>query len=297
MPTTACLSQSGDMPVPELTDYRLLGRSGLRVSPLSLGTMTFGGAAWGSDDTQSARILDHYVDRGGNFLDTSNYYGNMGGSEELLGKIVGDRRDRLVIATKFALTMRPGDPNASGNHRKHMMQAVEDSLRRLKTDYIDVFYLHVWDNRTPVDEILRSFDDLVRVGKVRYIGLSDTPAWQGARMQAVAELRGWTQFAALQIPYNLTQRDVEADLIPMAAELGMGVMPWSPLAGGVLAAKYDTTEVVDPDPGAPMTRRIQNQRTGKLTGRNLEIARAAAQVADEIGATPAQVALAWTLQN
>ena len=163
--------------MPQLDHYRLLGRSGLRVSPLSLGTMTFGaGGAWGSDDAEAARMVDHYVDRGGNFIDTANYYGNMGGSERLLGEILGDRRERLVLSTKYSLTTRPADPNAGGNQRKSMVRSVEDSLKRLKTDYIDLFYLHMWDYRTPADEILRAFDDLVRMGKVLYIGLSDTPA-------------------------------------------------------------------------------------------------------------------------
>jgi aryl-alcohol dehydrogenase-like predicted oxidoreductase len=161
----------------QLDHYRLLGRSGLRVSPLSLGTMTFGaGDGWGSDDAEAARIVDHYVDRGGNFLDTANFYGKAGGSEQVLAKLIAGRRDRLVVATKYSLTMRRGDPNASGNHRRNMVRAVEDSLRRLETDYIDLFYLHVWDSTTPVEEILRGFDDLVRAGKIVYAGLSDTPA-------------------------------------------------------------------------------------------------------------------------
>lgn len=287
--------------MPQLDHYRLLGRSGLRVSPLSLGTMTFGaGGAWGSDDAEAARMVDHYVDRGGNFIDTANYYGNMGGSERLLGEILGDRRERLVLSTKYSLTTRPADPNAGGNQRKSMVRSVEDSLKRLKTDYIDLFYLHMWDYRTPADEILRAFDDLVRMGKVLYIGLSDTPAWQASKMQAIADLRGWSQFVALQTSYSLTVRDAERDLIPMAADAGMGVLPWSPLAGGVLAGKYsqrDAAPDAPPAPGEPLSRRTINRMTGRLTPRNLEIAAIAGDIAREMGVSAAQVALAWTMQN
>ena len=232
----------------QLDDYRLLGRSGVRVSPICLGTMTFGvGAAWGSTDEEAAQLVDLYIDRGGNFIDTANFYGQLGQSEVLLGQAIDGRRDRLVISTKYSLTTSPGDPNASGNHRKNMVRAVEGSLKRMKTDYIDLYYLHMWDFRTPVDEILRAFDDLVRAGKILYIGLSDIPAWQASRMQAIAELRGWSQFCALQISYSLTERTVERELIPMAAEMGMGVCPWSPLGGGVLAGKYSKADLVPPD--------------------------------------------------
>ncbi len=205
----------------KLDDYRLLGRSGLRVAPLSLGTMTFGlQAGWGSSDDRPRRMFERYVELGGNFLDTANFYAN-GGSEKLVGQLVQGRRDRMVIATKYSLTMQPGDPNAGGNHRKNMMRAVEASLKRLQTDYIDLFYLHIWDSRTPVEEILRAFDDLVRAGKILYVGISDTPAWQVSRMQAIAELRGWSPLVALQIPYNLTERSVERDFMPMALDMGL----------------------------------------------------------------------------
>jgi aryl-alcohol dehydrogenase-like predicted oxidoreductase len=211
-----------------LDNYRLLGRSGVRVSPLCLGTMTFGvePGAWGCTDAEAAQLVDLYIDQGGNFIDTADFYGQLGQSEVLLGQAVNGRRDRLVISTKYSLTTSPGDPNASGNHRKNMVRSVEDSLKRMKTDYIDLYYLHMWDFHTPVDEILRAFDDLVRAGKILYIGLSDTPAWQASRMQAIAELRGWSQFCALQISYGLTERTVEREMIPMAAEMGMGVCPW-----------------------------------------------------------------------
>jgi len=280
-----------------LDHYRLLGRSGLRVSPLALGTMTFGvGQGWGTDEAEAERILGRYAERGGNSIDTANFYAN-GESERMLGRLLGDRRQGFVVATKYSLTMRPGDPNASGNHRKNMVQAVEDSLRRLQTDYIDLLYLHVWDGRTPVDEILRAFDDLVRAGKILYAGLSDTPAWQASRMQAIAELRGWTPLVALQLPYNLTERTVERDLLPMAAEMGMGVLPWSPLAGGVLSGKYRAEDLArTTGAGSAMdSRKDINLATGRLSERNLAIAAVVSQIATELGRTPAQVALAWTL--
>jgi aryl-alcohol dehydrogenase-like predicted oxidoreductase len=282
----------------KLDDYRLLGRSGLRVSPLSLGTMTFGVAgAWGSSDAEAGKMVDLYLERGGNCLDTANFYGN-GGSERVLSKLISGRRERLVLATKYSLTMRPGDPNASGNHRKNMIRSVEDSLRRLETDYIDLLYLHMWDYRTPVEEVLRGFDDLARAGKILYAGLSDTPAWQASRMQAIAELRGWIPIVALQIPYNLTERTVERELLPMAREMGMGVLPWSPLAGGVLSGKYGRGDLVKKDLAdfsASSTRKDINIATGRLTERNLDIAGVVSDVAREIGVTAAQVALAWTM--
>ena len=280
----------------QLDHYRLLGRSGLRVSPLALGTMTFGtGNGWGSSDAEAEAIFRRYAEHGGNSIDTANFYGN-GGAERVVGKLLQDQRSRFVVATKYSLTMQPGDPNASGNHRKNMRQSVEDSLRRLQTDYIDLLYLHVWDSRTPVDEILRAFDDLVRAGKILYIGLSDTPAWQASRMQAMAELRGWSTFAALQIPYNLTERTVERELLPMAREMGLGVLPWSPLAGGVLSGKYSAADLqAGNDSSAPSARVAVNRASGRLSERTLTIAAVLREVAAELGCTPAQAALAWTL--
>jgi aryl-alcohol dehydrogenase-like predicted oxidoreductase len=281
----------------KLDQYRLLGRSGLRVSPLSLGTMTFGVAQgeWGSTEADASQMLGNYIDRGGNFVDTANFYGQMGGSETLLGRLLGDRRERVVLSTKYSLTTRPGDPNASGNHRRNMVRAVEDSLRRLNTDYIDLFYLHMWDATTPVDEVLRGFDDLVRSGKIVYAGISDTPAWRCSHMQGIADLRGWAPFVALQISYSLIERTVERELLPMALAMGMGVIPWSPLGGGVLSGKY-TLEDLRPAAGGKMSSRKDiNLATGRLTDRNLEIAMVAAEIAREIECTPAQVALAWTL--
>ena len=279
----------------QLDDYRLLGRSGLRVSPLSLGTMTFAAESWGSSDDEAARMIDMYIDRGGNIIDTANFYGGMGGSEVLLGKLIKARRQRLVVSTKYALTTRPGDANASGNHRKSMVQSVEDSLRRLGSDFIDLYYLHMWDFRTPVDEILRAFDDLVRAGKVLYIGLSDTPAWQASRMQAIAELRGWSQFCALQISYSLIERTVERELIPMAHEMGLGVCPWSPLGGGVLTGKYRQEDLTGSD--GVLSRKSINMMTGRLNESTLAVAAVVSAVAAELGCSAAQVALAWTLGN
>ncbi len=284
----------------KLDDYRLLGRSGLRVSPLSLGTMTFGlQAGWGSSDEEARQMFDHYVERGGNFLDTANFYAN-GGSEKLVGELLQGRRDRMVVATKYSLTMQPGDPNAGGNHRKNMVRAVEASLRRLQTDYIDLYYLHIWDNRTPAEEIMRAFDDLVRAGKILYVGISDTPAWQVSRMQAIAELRGWSPLVALQIPYNLTERSVELEFMPMAREMGLGVLPWAPLAGGVLSGKYareDLNVPVEKKLGALDSRKAINLARGRLSERTLDIADAVSTIAKEMNRTSAQIALAWTLLN
>ena len=284
----------------QLDDYRLLGRSGLRVSPLALGTMTFrvgDGMSWGSSDEEARQMIDIYCERGGNFIDTADFYGQLGQSEVLLGELVKDRRDTLVISTKYSLTTRPGDPNASGNHRKNMVRSVEDSLRRMQTDYIDLLYLHMWDFRTPVEEILRAFDDLVRAGKVLYIGLSDVPAWQASRMQAIAQLRGWSQFCALQICYSLIERTVEREMIPMAREMGMGVSPWAPLGQGVLTGKYSRDDLAPGSMDDVSTRKAINAVTGKLTEQTLDIADVAVGVAKEIGCTPAQLAVAWTLRN
>ncbi len=286
----------------QLDHYRLLGRSGLRVSPLSLGTMTYGVPAdsWGSSDEDAAKQFDYYMDRGGNFIDTANFYGGMGGSERVVGELMKGKRSRVVLATKYSITMSPGDPNASGNHRKNMVQAVEESLKRLQTDYIDLFYLHVWDSRTPVEEILRAFDDLVRAGKILYTGISDTPAWQISRMQAIAELCRWSPFVALQIPYSLAERTVEREFMPMARELGLGVLPWSPLGGGVLTGKYTREDLKlqqSSDMGSMTSRKAQNLATNRLSAHSLDIADVVVEVATELDKSPAQVALAWTLLN
>ncbi|NMO17416.1 aldo/keto reductase [Pyxidicoccus fallax] len=280
-----------------LDTYRLLGRSGLRVSPLSLGTMTFGSDwGWGADVEESRRLFDTYVDRGGNFIDTASFYTN-GSSEQLVGTFSEGKRERLVLATKYTLATRPGDPNSGGNHRKNMVRTVEQSLARMKTDYIDLLYLHAWDGTTPVEEVLRAMDDLVRAGKVLYLGISDTPAWQVSRMQALADVRGWTPFVALQIEYSLIQRTVERELMPMARELGLGVIPWSPLASGVLTGKYSKADLEPAGSGIATSRKGVAQVSGSLSARGLAIAEVVKEVARSVERTPAQVALAWTLRN
>jgi aryl-alcohol dehydrogenase-like predicted oxidoreductase len=283
----------------QLDHYRLLGRSGLRVSPLTLGTMTFGlpPGTWGSTPEEASQMVDLYIDRGGNFIDTANFYGQQGQSEAWLEPMIESRRNSLVVSTKYSLTTRPGDPNASGNHRKNMVHSLDDSLKRLGTDYIDLYYLHMWDFRTPVDEILRAFDDLVHAGKILYIGLSDTPAWQASRMQAIAELRGWSQFCALQISYSLAERTVEREMIPMAKEMGMGVCPWSPLGSGVLTGKYTKADIAPPDMSNLVSRKAINAVTGRITEQSLAAGETVVAIAKEIGKTPAQVAIAWTLLN
>jgi aryl-alcohol dehydrogenase-like predicted oxidoreductase len=274
-----------------LETYRLLGRSGLRVSPLALGSMTFG-EEWGAEERESRRIFDAYVDRGGNFIDTAGFYAD-GKSEELTGRFAESKREQLVLATKYSLVRGVGDPNSAGNGRRNMMRTVETSLRRLRTDRIDLFFLHVWDDTTPADEILRAFDDLVAQGKILYLGISDTPAWQIARLQTMAELRGWTQLAGLQVEYNLIERTAERDLIPAAQALGIGVLPWSPLGSGRLSGKYATGASSEAAGG----RGAMLVAGGRITERATAIADAVKAVADEIGVTSAQVAIAWTLTN
>ncbi|MTD09640.1 aldo/keto reductase [Serratia sp. YC16] len=279
-----------------LDHYRLLGRSGLRVSPLALGTMTFGADwGWGAELAEARRLFDVYVERGGNFIDTANRY-TEGSAERFVGEFAAGRRDRLVIATKYTLPMPPDDPNSGGNHRKSMLRSVEASLQRLNTDYIDLLYLHAWDFTTPVEEIMRAMDDLVRAGKVLYVAVSDLPAWQASRMQMLAELRGWSSLIALQIEYSLLERTVERELMPMAQELGLGVIPWSPLAGGVLSGKYRRQDL-QPSPDEAGTRRETVRAKGMLNARNLDIADAVNQIAHGTGYTPAQIALAWTLRH
>jgi aryl-alcohol dehydrogenase-like predicted oxidoreductase len=278
-----------------LTDYRLLGRSGLRVSPLSMGAMTFG-ADWGADAAESRRMLDLYLDKGGNFVDTANYY-SYGKSEELLGEFLAEKRRQVVLATKYSIMDFPGDVNSGGNQRKNMMRSVEDSLRRLKTDYIDLFYLHIWDATTPPDEVMRGFDDLVSQGKVTYVGVSDTPAWEVSRMQMLAELRGWAPFVALQVEYSLAQRTTERDLLPMAKALGLGVIPWSPLANGMLSGKYTRADLSGGGDGGGEGRKPVMLQSGRVTERVITIAEAVGRVAKDLGKTPAQVALAWVLSQ
>lgn len=273
-----------------LDHYRLLGRSGLRVSPICLGTMTFGTEwGWGSPEEDCRQILERYLELGGNFIDTANYYTG-GESESMLGRLLAGRRREVVLATKYTLSMQPGNPNAGGNHRKCMIESLEESLRRLRTDYVDLFWLHVWEARTPIDEVMRAFDDLVSAGKVLYIGISDTPAWKVAQANTLAELRGWSRFIALQIEYSLIERTAERELLPMAADMGLGVTPWSPLGSGILTGKYSRTK----EPADSLRAKNLND---KLTERNLRIAHAAAEVAAEAGMEPAQAALRWLLER
>lgn len=279
-----------------LDSYRLLGRSGLRVSPLALGTMTFGADwGWGADKPEARRIFDTYIARGGNFIDTANQYTN-GTAEEWLGEFAGNDRESLVLATKYSALRRLTDPNSGGNHRKSMVASIEASLRRLRTDYLDLLYLHLWDGTTPVEEILRAMDDLVRAGKVLYVGISDTPAWQVARMQTIADLRGWSPLIALQFEYNLIERTAESDLIPMAQELGLGVIAWSPLASGVLTGKYNRTDLGSAVPAGGSRQDIA-LANDSLTERGLAIADVVAEIAAELGHSPAQIALAWVLRT
>ncbi|MCJ8142266.1 aldo/keto reductase [Ancylobacter sp. A5.8] len=281
-----------------LTDYKLLGRSGLRVSPLSLGTMTFGSDwGWGADSNESRRIFDLYIDRGGNFIDTAVNYTN-GAAERFLGAFTGDKRERLVLATKFTMAREPGNPNSGGNHRLNMVRSVEQSLRQLATDRIDLFYLHAWDMTTRPDEVMRALDDLVRSGKIIYLGICNTPAWRIAEMQTLADMRGWSPFVALQIEYSLVERTVEHELMPMAAAMGLGVLPWSPLGGGVLAGKYGRADVQDSrDAAVSASRKGVIASSGHLNQRSIEIAQEVRAVAEEVGSTPSQIALAWTLAN
>src|ERR1700681_1634693 len=218
--------------------YRLLGKSGLRISEAALGTMSFGDEwGWGSPKDEAQRVYETYREAGGNFLDTANFYTN-GTSERFVGGFIQGHRESVVLATKYSNATPGNDPNAAGNHRKSMMQALEASLKRLQTEYIDLYLVHIWAGITPVEEVMRGLDDLVRQGKVLYLGISDAPAWWIAQANTLAELRGWTQFIGLQIEYNLVERTVERELIPMAKAMDLGVLAWSPLAKGVLSGKY-----------------------------------------------------------
>ncbi|AKE63249.1 putative oxidoreductase [Microcystis aeruginosa NIES-2549] len=266
--------------------YKLLGNSGLRVSELCLGTMTFGEDwGWGSDKEESRAVFQAFAEAGGNFLDTANFYTN-GTSETLVGEFVKGDREKWVIATKYSLNTRPGDVNACGNHRKNLFQAVEASLKRLGTDYIDLLWLHIWDSLTPIEEVMRAFDDLVRMGKVLYIGISDSPAWIVSQANTLATLRGWTPFIGLQIEYSLKERTPERELLPMAKALNIGVTAWSPLGGGVLTGKYNQPNPVD-------GRLSMTDQPFQILDRDLKIAETVLEIAREIGKSPAQVALNW----
>ena len=273
-----------------LNDYVTLGRSGLRVSPFCLGAMTFGEDwGWGSSVAESEQIIASFMERGGNFIDTANVY-TKGHSEQIIGDFIGrDRakRDRMVIATKFFGSLYPGDPNGGGAGRKTIVSSCEQSLRRLQTDYIDLYWMHCWDVHTPIEETLRALDDLVRAGKVRYIGLSDTPAWKVAQAQTIARFRGFAPLVALQIEYSLLERTVEGELMPMALEMGLGVTPWSPLKSGVLSGKYTRANAatVKADRGERVTQ--------NLSEKVYTIIDELTAIGSELKASPASVALAW----
>src|SRR5215469_9670399 len=270
-------------------NYRLLGRSGLRVSELSLGTMTFGEEwGWGAPKDDARRIYDAYRDAGGNFIDTANLYTN-GASERLVGEFMEGHREEVVLATKYTNALPGKDPNAGGNQRKNMMQAIEASLKRLKTDYIDLYWLHIWDKITPVEEVMRAFDDLVRQGKILYAGVSDAPAWWVAQANTLASLRGWSPFIGLQIEYSLVERTVERELIPMAKALDLGLVAWSPLAGGVLTGKYDGAQ---PAEGARYSSEMMQSFLPERQ-RQERVVAALRKVSGDTGRSLAQTALAW----
>jgi aryl-alcohol dehydrogenase-like predicted oxidoreductase len=264
--------------------YRTFGRTGLRVSDLFLGAMTFGSDwGWGASPDECRTMVDAYADAGGNVIDTANNY-TEGASERIIGTVLEGRRDSFVLATKYTLTRDGADPNASGNHRKNLVRSLEQSLRSLRTDYLDLYWVHIWDDQTPLEELMRALDDVVRAGKVLYVGVSDMPAWAVARAQTLAEWRDWSPFAGLQVPYSLTQRDAERDLLPMAGHLGLSVAAWSPLAGGVLSGKFTRG-------GAADGTRVKPEN---ISARDLAVAREVDAAADRLGWSSSQVALAWT---
>jgi aryl-alcohol dehydrogenase-like predicted oxidoreductase len=273
--------------------YAQLGNSGLRVSEVCLGTMTFGdelAEGWGATREEARRIFDSFIGEGGNFFDTANNYAG-GTSERYLGELTASERDRFVIATKYTAAVRGGDPNAIGNHRKNLAQSLNASLQRLQTDYIDLYWVHAWDSLTPLAELMRALDDAVKAGKVLYIGASNIPAWVVARANALAELRGWTSFSAIQIEYSLIQRTVERDLLPMASALELAALAWAPLGRGLLTGKYSRS-----GEGSGKRGRLSPD-DARRDQRNLAIARTVDQVADELGVSSSQVALAWLRQQ
>jgi aryl-alcohol dehydrogenase-like predicted oxidoreductase len=265
--------------------YGLFGRTGLRVSELFLGAMTFGEQGGvGAPPEECRRIVDAYAEAGGNVIDTAiNYRG--GASEEILGELLTGRRDRFVLATKYTVSRDRDDPNGAGNHRKNLRLSLDTSLRRLRTDYLDIYWVHMWDRQTPVEETLRALDDEVRAGRILYVGISDTPAWVVAQADTLARCQGWTPFAGLQVPYSLLQRDIERELLPMAESLGLTVAVWSPLAGGVLSGKF--TRPQGSEPGT----RID---PASITAQQQAVALDVQSAADDLGATPSEVAIAWT---
>jgi aryl-alcohol dehydrogenase-like predicted oxidoreductase len=279
-----------------LDSYVTLGRSGLRVSPLCLGTMTFGTEwGWGSDEDVARAVFDNYIDAGGNFVDTANVY-TEGHSEELAGKFILERglRNRVVLATKFTFNVEPGNPNAGGNGRKNIYRGIDDSLKRLKTDYIDLYWLHAWDIVTPVEEVVSTLNDLVRAGKIRHYGFSDTPAWYVARAKTIAEKEGKDSLIALQLEYSLVERNIEREHIPAAQELGLGICPWSPMAGGFLSGKYKQKGASGEGEGRlEIAKEAGNPIFQRFTTANWQILKVLVDVANEIDRPPSQVALNW----
>ncbi|MDF0682183.1 MAG: aldo/keto reductase [Candidatus Nitrosocosmicus sp.] len=310
--------------------YYLLGKSGLRVSEICLGTMTFGKEwGWGASKEDSRKIFDAYVDAGGNFIDTANIYTN-GTSEKYVGDFASYDRERFVIATKYTSNTRAGDPNAGGNHRKNMVQSLDASLRRLNTDYIDLYWVHAWDQTTPIEEMMRALDDMIKSGKILYIGISDAPAWIVSQANTLANLKGWTEFASIQIEYSLIERTSERELLPMANALDIGITAWSPLGSGVLTGKYNKSSnkafienTVNKDHNQKesttndsKTRTSSSSSTSDrqndnrlnvasfsemsnilLKERNLRITEEVVNIAQEIKCTPSQVALNWIRQT
>lgn len=274
-----------------LTDFRTLGRSGLIVNPLALGTMTFGTARWGSAEDVSEAVFDAYVDAGGLFFDTADTYAK-GRSEELLGGFIARRnlRDAAVIATKFTWSAVPGAPPTGGNSRKTIHRALDASLRRLQTEYIDLYWLHHWDQVTPVEEVLQTLGDLVRAGRIRYFGFSNVPAWYAAQAATLAQVHGVPGPIALQLEYSLAERGIEREHLGAARQFGLGVTPWSPLAGGFLTGKYSREDRSGGRLGGPNP--FGDSKFSEQNWRTLDALRA---VAGELGRPPAQVALAWVL--
>ena len=278
-------------------DYYTLGSSGLRVSQLALGTMTFGDDwGWGADDSVSRQIFDAYLEAGGNFFDSADMYTN-GRSEEMLGKFIHDAgaRDKAIIATKFSYNAEPGNPNAGGNSRKNILRAVEGSLQRLGTDYIDLYILHTWDGLTPAEEVMRTFNDLISSGKVRYVGLSDVPAWYAAEAQTIARFRGYEPITSIQMEYSLIERSIENEFVDLGAAHGMGITVWSPLASGLLSGKYrpSTGQLPDGEGRLITTANSGNPAFNKFTDRNWAIVAELEKVAIELDRSMAQVAINW----
>lgn len=278
-----------------MNDYVTLGRSGLIVSPFCLGTMTFGNDRWGSSDEEARRIFNRYVEDGGNFVDVADVYSD-GKSEEVLGRFIAEAklRDKIVVATKFTFNPQEGNPNAGGNGRKNAYRALEGSLRRLGTDYIDLYWMHVWDTISPVEEVVETFTTLVRAGKIRYYGFSDVPAWYAARAVTLAQERGLVPPIALQLEYSLVERNIEREHVPAAHELGLGICPWSPLASGFLAGKY-TREGASSSKGSRLhvLKDSDNPVFQKFTEANFKIVDTLQEIAKTMGRSPAQVALNW----